>query len=619
MPKVRDTQSRTFGSIAAIQTLVDNYPSLKNTDSIMESLDVGTSLGYMLSLLRIIGVTQFDLYDLVAKLLCGQSFFSGEGKSPAQEKSEKAANGILDAIEYAVKIALFANIKDLFGGCPINVMIPDWMIEESGTGMDPDGNDGIKINIGLIDTFGVLNACPCDSKGSIFYFDTKPTIYGDEYKVNDVYKSSDFNAVLWYVINKSGASGVMWDNRVNVQSDLLSSVQEIEKDGKTTYVWPLRNEFFDNPDYKDGGKIPDIVTGKKITKKNILRCRYINTGNVTDGDGLIKVTLPESRYRYRDPGTGFYINRTIFEFNYDYIFSLHLFDAKTLVANIINTMLSLGSTIGVGVRFQKNLVREKVSEMVKNVMASESDDENEDQGCATKFSNQQYDIMYKNAEMARNGNYQMGNRIVNSAEIDTDLIVDKIKNISQSEKQDEAIKDALSTISSESHNVPDISVDMNLACDFSFIYKFLEQTVTEIVMQIMSPKITMLYAMNSAMMGDITNLEEWQKNFTFHTIDEFFAKMRNLILNIIKQCLDLILKEIFKYLMDKIGPLLKLFTLQLLLETIRDYKDLILQLITTCGMLGIKIATYADGTLNIDDVRYADIVPLQTAPGKNNC
>ena len=615
MSKVRDTQSKTFGSIAAIQTLVDNYPSLKNTDSIMQSLDVGTSLGYILSLLRVLGVTQVDLYDLIAKLLCGTTFFSGEGKSPAAEKAEKATNGILDAIEYAVKVALFANIKDLFGGCPIDVMIPDWMIEEQGTSIDADGNTGIKINLGLIDTFGVLNACPCDSKGSIFYFDTKPTIYGDEYNVNDVYKSSDFNAFLWYVVNKSGGGGAIWDNRVNVQSDLLSSVIEEEgEDGIVRYKWPLREKFFSDPAYS--GKIKE--SGKTITKKNILRCRYINTGNVTDGDGLIKVTLPESRYRYR--AGSFYLNRTIFEFNYDYIFSLHLFDAKTLVANIINTMLSLGSTIGVGVSFKKNLVRQQVSEMVRNVMVADSDEDNEESGdCITKFSNEQYDIMYKNAEMARDGNYQMGNKVVNSAEIDTDLVVEKIKSISESEDQNGAIKNALKSISAEAHNVPEISVDMNLSCDLSFIYTFLEQTVTEIVMQIMSPKITMLYAMNSAMMGDVTDINGWKNNFTFRSIDEFFARMKNLILNIIRQCLDLIIKELFAFLMEKIGPLIKLFVLQLLLETIKDYRDLIRQLITTCGMLGINIATYADGTLNIDDVRYADIVPQQTAPGKNNC
>ena len=621
MSRLRDRQSKTFGSIAAIQTLVDNYPSLKNTDSIMDSVSVGTSLGYILSLLRILGVTNTDIYGWISKLLCGENLYSDDTKSKALAVTEKASNGLLDVIENAIKVVLFANIKDLFGGCPIDIMIPDWLIEEQGEGTQEhgiDSNVGLNVNIALIDTFGTLKACPCDKAGSIFYFDTVPTIYGDTYNVNDVYKSSDFNAFLWYIINKSGANGKLWDNRVNVQKDLLSDIKEEDDDnGNTVYSWPLRNEFFDEE--KVTGKI--TADGKTIRKKRIIKCRYINTGNVTDGDGLIKVTLPAERYRLTFSNSGFYVNRTIFEFNYDYIFSLKLFDAKTLVANILNSALSLSTTIGVGVSFQKNIIKQQVSGLVNKVMLSESDDENEsgDNVCFTQFSNAEFDTMLKQAELAKDGKYELGGKIIDSSEINTDEIINKVKKISESDDQKSAISDAISTASKAASNVPEISADFNFSCDVSFIYNFLQQTVTEIVMQILSPKITMLYAINAAVMGKIDDTEGWKKNFTFNSINELLARLQNLIINIIKQCLDLIIKELFKFLMDKLGPLIKLFVLQMLLETIRDYKDLILQLITACGMIPINFARLPDGTLNIDDVQYADIVPMKTTPGNNKC
>ena len=68
MSKVKDTQHNTFGAIAAIQTIVENYPSLKNSDSIMESIDLSTSLGYLLGLLRVIGVTETDLVNWLSRL-----------------------------------------------------------------------------------------------------------------------------------------------------------------------------------------------------------------------------------------------------------------------------------------------------------------------------------------------------------------------------------------------------------------------------------------------------------------------------------------------------------------------------------------------------------------------
>jgi hypothetical protein len=63
--------------------------------------------------------------------------------------------------------------------------------------------------------------------------------------------------------------------------------------------------------------------------------------------------------------------------------------------------------------------------------------------------------------------------------------------------------------------------------------------------------------------------------------------------------------------------MLKILTMELLLETIRDYKDLIIQLITVCG-IGIPLSLQNTENLVIDDVRYADIVPILEVPN-NDC
>jgi hypothetical protein len=63
--------------------------------------------------------------------------------------------------------------------------------------------------------------------------------------------------------------------------------------------------------------------------------------------------------------------------------------------------------------------------------------------------------------------------------------------------------------------------------------------------------------------------------------------------------------------------MLKILTMELLLETIRDYKDLIIQLITAYG-IGIPFSLSNTENLVIDDVRYADIVPILEVPN-NDC
>ena len=80
--------------------------------------------------------------------------------------------------------------------------------------------------------------------------------------------------------------------------------------------------------------------------KPILRCQYINSGAINEGGAVVNVTLPTNTYVHRFGNNGTIIlPRTIFEFNYDFIFGLKLFNSKTLVANIINAMLGLSTEI----------------------------------------------------------------------------------------------------------------------------------------------------------------------------------------------------------------------------------------------------------------------------------
>jgi hypothetical protein len=96
---------------------------------------------------------------------------------------------------------------------------------------------------------------------------------------------------------------------------------------------------------------------------------------------------------------------------------------------------------------------------------------------------------------------------------------------------------------------------------------------------------------------------------------EFVAKFSNLILNAIRQIIDILIKELMNFLMEYLTPMIKIFAMELLLETIRDYKDLINQIIATCV---IPIPSFAREGLVLDDVRYADIVPVLEAPN-NDC
>jgi hypothetical protein len=93
--------------------------------------------------------------------------------------------------------------------------------------------------------------------------------------------------------------------------------------------------------------------------------------------------------------------------------------------------------------------------------------------------------------------------------------------------------------------------------------------------------------------------------------------IQNVILSIIKEVKNIIIKELYNFMMEKLAPILKLFISKLALETIKAYKDLILGLILNC-IPNISFDFYTMGTI-IDNVGYADIVPKKERPDDTNC
>lgn len=598
MSQTSDTQNKTYGSIAAMQTIVNSYPKLNIVSSILDALHTTSPLVFILNILRILGITQTELVEWLTKLLCGDE--DEEGTISNIEATGKGTNGLLNVIEYALKGILFANIKDLFLGCEINPLISSTLLD----GQTNTTSIGINVPIGSIDMFGVLSKCPVNDKDSIYYFDAKPSIFGYNYTPEDLKYSTDFNAFLWHVINRSPSNGDVWDNRNFVKKYLLNTENVF-----TNFF----NQINNNP---STGHTVSTKT-EKYKYKPILRCKYINSSAINDGGGVINVTLPVDTYTHNIK-IGTYQKRyprTIFEFNYDFIFGLKLFDSKTLVANIINAMLGLSTEVHLDFSLEKQIIRNKVKIIIQNLI--KEDGTETEALCATSFSNKDYDDMLTKSNSYI---YNTVNTYNDSAQLnatDIENIINKIQKLETSSSVNESLMDLLNTTTEIFKNKEDVSYSTNFGFDLSFIHVFIEELMTELVLQILSPKVMFLYYINTYIMGSVTNIEEWKKAFSISSLDEFFAKFSNLIISSCKQIIEILIKELLNFLLEKISPMLKILTMELLLETIRDYKDLIIQLITVCG-IGIPLSLQNTENLVIDDVRYADIVPILEVPN-NDC
>lgn len=574
MAKNKDKQSKVMGQISAINTLLERYPVLTTTDPMLTNFSINFSMGFLLSLLNLFGVSQSDIIRWLCKILGDDS---------------KVGGGLLNSIEYAIKGILLINVRDILT-CAINPNLPDEYLKYANQDgrPDPSGSGmGIKIPLGALDLFGLLFNCPSNENGSVFYFDASEN-------PNELYKSTDFNAFLWYIINKGNITNPTntlkstWDNRVKAS--------KVYKNNET-----LKENFFATNLAPGLPNIPITGGGANFDKKQYIICNYSEANG-----GKIEVFLNADRY-YRTRKIGnLVMNRTIFEFNYDYIYSLKLFDTKTLLANICNSLLGLVSSISASYSFEQNIIKEKVGDIVKKIIQSDDTNEND---CYFTFSNDEYNQLLDKVTKEYTGRYTNSDSSYNP---DYDNVFNTLRNISSEANKN---VDQRTLIGNVIESVLDTTmikqgIENTHRFNFSidFINDFLTQTITEIILQVLSPKVTILYAINRAVIGDASNI---------NGLEDLLQDLLNLITSIVKQVKDILIQALYDFVMSELKDILDLFISKIALETIKAYKDLITDLIQNC-IPNFTFGYRRTGTI-IDNVNYADIIPIQQSPQDNNC
>ena len=631
MSKLSEARAKLQNSINTVKGVVDKYPALQALGNL--ALGKDGSIDFVLALLSSLGVTQKELMDEV----CGWL------------SEKEMGDGVLDEIEKAVKAIILLNIKNMFT-CTIDPIIPDRLFRDYKYGDVYDvGGQGLELNLDLIDIYGVLDNCPVSLNENAFYFDTvkqvkneeevkqqmEGSIYdkvekikeknptalnfyytwkegGDEkkttelseaeiafsrqfkitinyytitgYTQNDVWKSRDFNAFIWSVINKGPKK---WDNRVNFYNK------------------------FNETDYKDNKEDffnENSVTIGNITfeRKNILDCEYVPRPTNSFATNVLRVYIDKDSYYHKHSvsadGAEIKFNKTIFEFNYDYIYSLKLFDTKTLITNIVNSLLGFSMTG----YFSKtrSVIAGSVGSIVEQIMNSEDDVITDDY---FTFSNEEYNELLEKADIAYNGQYKSNNENGSLINLDNDEILDIINSIDDNAEyvpQETRIANVFKEISVTMAKNPEVSENTKFGFGIDIIHKLIKQTVTEIVMQVLSPKVMILYAINKSIMGDI-NYDKYKENY----IDFILKNFKNVIVPIIKSVNNIIGELLVNLLKKKLMPLLTEFTKKIAIEQAVSYATLISNLVKTCGSAA-SVLLNGGGELStaIDNVNYADII-----------
>lgn len=552
---LKDRTKNMLGNIGAMQTLTENFPLNVLTDD--ENLQFNTSFDVLEILFKILNISREETIQKFTDFLCGLT----------NAKNDNEGTGVIANIESIVKTALYAKLSNVLN-CTTNPIIADNLMDNyNGMGSGLIG-EGITLNVSEIDFTGVLNHNPLSTIGSNFYFDV------EDYNANTLWKSNDFNAFLWYIINCSN----------NLQT--------------TERIWDNR--------YQAG------IWGDKKDRKEIITCEYVDdeAGN-TD---KIRIHLCSSNYYKKrqlekKDGTVWSFNKTVFEFNHDFLQSIKLYDPKVIVSEIAEQFLGKGGlNVNLGLSINTDIIQNKVNKIIENVIAGSDNDEGDD--CFFSFSNEEYNEMLETTERKHYNIIKTENGLTEINPVATLLEISDMPNGTLNENKNiigNALNQFTATIPQDSSSKVNIKLNWSKNWEFELMRMF----AYPLIRPLFTPKVLFILMVNQKIMG---SFEDTAESFANISIDDILKTVYQMLKEIIVKLKDLVIDFLLEMIINYLKPLIELFASKLLLETLKMYKDLLQQLLDACAF------GWGDGRVNeIDNVNYADIIPVQTQPEQAKC
>lgn len=295
-----------------------------------------------------------------------------------------------------------------------------------------------------------------------------------------------------------------------------------------------------------------------------------------------------------------YKGLTIYEFNYDLIMGMKLFDARSIVSALFDTLqnASLGLSVGLEERHQEST--DTIKEIIKNIINTDDSTVND---CYHTFSNERYNMLLSNTankRLNRTDKFYDAKQIL-SASLSGDTV-------NEEEVLHRAITQAKVTVTEGSDGSDEYGIANN------FIFSLLNNLITAIVQSLLSPKLLMVIVVNQSMMGG----GKWEK-FNFSNL---FKALQDIIVGIVKEVKDLIIDKLWKLVATRLDPLITITSDEIVKEQLDSYDDVLREIMKYAPYIFHFIGGQRQDT-KIDDVDYADIdIPSennQDTPNTNNC
>ena len=318
-------------------------------------------------------------------------------------------------------------------------------------------------------------------------------------------------------------------------------------------------------------------------------------GNITIEKGKVKVGKSPSEIiplLYEC-----YPGLTVYEFNYDFVMSLKLFDARVIASTLLDALQNTTMGLNVGIVPMHQEATDTIKEIVKNIINS---DDSVVDDCFHTFSNDRYDKLLSNTANKR---LNKTDKFYSAKEILSTSLSGDVVN--QEEVLHRAITQAKVSVTEG------VDEKDKYAVGYNFAFDLVENLVQAIVQAVLSPKVLLILMVNQKIVGN--------SNFSFADITKM---IRQIITSLVKEVRDLVVQELLKLVMEQLEPIIQMMSSALVLEQMNDYADIINDIIKNCPSIWFKFKNKLQDT-TLDNVDYADIdVPTEEEkdkPNTNNC
>ena len=553
----------------------------------------------------------------------------GTKETPIYTYYQKKSPYVSDELNSSFLVELEDSCKDIITNmlaailsCTINPEVKNLIMD-----VDPNGelcsiSSGFTVPLRLIDPYGLLNYCPTNEVGKNFYN------VDDDLTVNTLYKSQDLNAFIWYVMNRGvndiqiEKNKMMWDSRVFDGSTSSPS----RRDVKSWNYWLNSKTDRDDDPKSEWNPLKHILTPSGYTSQEVKDAhdegmcmmmnlhpimqleRYERDNEFTERQLHVKLSSQSYYTPKKKEKGGLNYNKTIFEFNKDYLENIRIFVPRIILSNLIETLIhGKISILDTLLKSEQDNVIDKKLDMIINGVLEETDTTVSD--CFFSFSNEDYIEMIQQTELEKYSATYTGGDGSPATKYSKDALLDALDSINSMATMNETITEITKTvydiasIPSEDSSVKASDGSVAMA-NSNWLNRIVSAIMKPIVKSLLTPQVMLLFVINLEAVGMLNIDSNFDKIFEL-----IFKKILSLFVGLARYIRDKIIEFLLKLFKERMQPMLVQWSAILVSENINDWIRLLLEAIQCIPRFNIK----TDLT-EIDNVQYADIVKTQDIP-----